>query len=410
MSIAVIEMSKFLYELPPDRIAAYPLDERDASKLLRYVSSNNEITHHSFVDLPGLLPANSMLLANSTRVMAARVFAVKPTGGRVEVLLIDPVAPFTDPAVVMSSELGSTWNCMMGGRNIHPGMVLTHDVADLTIRVIDRTGTAAVVELHWQARLTLAQLLGHIGTLPLPPYLHREVEEVDADRYQTVYAREQGSVAAPTAGLHFTDRVLENIRQRGIVSEMLTLHVGIGTFQPVTADDARDHAMHAERFGVSRTTIESLARHFQSAQPWLTVVGTTSLRTIESLFALGARIAQGATIEVGTVHIDQWSAFDISLQTINREVAFEALVEWMRSHDVSTLWGTTSIMLAPGCRIAVADALITNFHQPGNTLMLLVAAFVGHPQWKSIYASALSNNYRFLSYGDSSLLIRSQPA
>lgn len=404
--IPPIDIQRYSYHLPADRIAAYPLDERDASKLLRFSASDGTCEHHHFRDLARLLPERSLLVVNSTKVIAARLVLSKPTGGRVEVLLIDPVAPSRDPALTLQATARSTWNCMIGGRNVHPGMELTHDHADLSVVVQERSGTGAVVELRWRGTSTLATLLEQIGRLPLPPYIQREVEQVDADRYQTVYADQQGSVAAPTAGLHFTQRVFDGVRQRNIATSMLTLHVGLGTFQPVTADDARDHAMHTERFGVTRQTIDRLADQAASDQPWTTVVGTTSLRTLESLFHVGAQLASGVKLSPDEIRVDQWAAFDRSTYNVDRRASFESLRGWMDRHELSSIWGTTSIMLAPGCRIATADALITNFHQPGNTLMLLVAAFVGEDQWKRLYDEALANDYRFLSYGDSSLLIR----
>jgi S-adenosylmethionine:tRNA ribosyltransferase-isomerase len=405
-SIPTIDIQKYSYELPPDRIASYPLDERDASKLLRFSAVDSSIEHYHFRDLASLLPEGSGLVMNSTRVIAARLLMSKQTGGRVEVLLVDPTSPSADPVITLQSTDRSVWNCMIGGRNVHEGAVLTHEYCGLTVTVLERNGTSASVELHWEGGQMLGAVLEHIGRLPLPPYIHREVEAVDAERYQTVYAKEEGSVAAPTAGLHFTQRVLDQIESKNISTTLLTLHVGLGTFQPVTVTDARDHTMHAERFGISHEAVEHLARHASSDTPWLTLVGTTSLRTMESLFVVGARIATGVLPETAFVHVDQWAAFDESLSDVSRAQAFTALQEWMQTKQLENLWGQTSIMIAPGCRIASADALITNFHQPGNTLMLLVAAFMGEENWRNVYNSALENDYRFLSYGDSSLLVR----
>ncbi len=405
-SIPTIDIQQYSYELPPERIAAYPLDERDASKLLKFSAVDASIEHHQFRDLASLLPGGSGLVMNSTRVIAARLLMSKQTGGRVEVLLVDPMSPSADPVITLQSTNQSVWNCMIGGRNVHEGAVLTHEYCGLTATVLKRSGTSASVELRWEGGQTLGTVLEHIGRLPLPPYIHREVEAVDAERYQTVYAREEGSVAAPTAGLHFTQRVLDQLEAKGIATTLLTLHVGLGTFQPVTATDARDHTMHAERFGISYDAVAHLAAHSLSDNPWLTLVGTTSLRTMESLFVIGARIVTGLSPEAEFVNVDQWAAFDRSLATVDRAQAFAALCEWMELQQLSNLWGQTSIMIAPGCRIASADALITNFHQPGNTLMLLVAAFMGENNWRRVYESALENEYRFLSYGDSSLLIR----
>ncbi|MFN4984604.1 MAG: S-adenosylmethionine:tRNA ribosyltransferase-isomerase [Ignavibacteria bacterium] len=404
--IPSIDIQRYSYDLPPNRIAEYPLTERDASKLLLYSGRDNSIAHYHFRDVASLLPQDSLLVVNSTRVIAARIVASKPSGGRVEVLLIDPLAPSVDPVTALQAIGSSTWNCMVGGRNVGVGMVLTHEISGLQITIVERNGTQAVARLDWQGAKHLALLLEEIGRLPLPPYIHRDVEFVDTERYQTVYAKEQGSVAAPTAGLHFTQRVFDQIDDRGIETVMLTLHVGLGTFQPVSVVDARNHVMHSERFGVSRQSLARIHANAASDQPWITAVGTTSLRTLESLHTLGASIASGHEPDPNGLHVDQWSAFDTSLWDVSRRASLAALTGWMDSHDLSNLWGSTSIMLAPGCRIASVDALITNFHQPGNTLMLLVAAFAGQENWKHIYEAALANDYRFLSYGDSSLLIR----
>ncbi|MEY2720548.1 MAG: hypothetical protein RLZZ273_1914 [Bacteroidota bacterium] len=406
--IPSIDIQRYSYDLPPDRIAEYPLEERDASKLLLYSAAEQTIAHHHFRDVASLLPRNSLLVVNSTRVIAARIVASKPSGGRVEVLLIDPMIPSVDPVAALQAIGTSTWNSMVGGRNVKSGMVLTHDQSGLQITIVERNGTQAVVRLDWQGGKHLAALLEEIGRLPLPPYIHRNVELVDTERYQTVYAKEQGSVAAPTAGLHFTQRVFDQIDQRAIETVLLTLHVGLGTFQPVSATDARDHVMHSERFGVSRQSLARIHANAASHEPWITAVGTTSLRTLESLHTLGASIVCGHDPDPSDLHVDQWSAFDTSLWDVDRRASFAALATWMDAHNLTNLWGSTSIMLAPGCRISSVDALITNFHQPGNTLMLLVAAFVGQDNWKHVYDAALSNDYRFLSYGDSSLLVREQ--
>lgn len=405
-TIPPIDIGRYSYDLPADRIAEFPLEERDASKLLQYDGHTNTIVHRRFSDLPSLLPEHSYLVLNSTRVIAARLVARKPTGGMVEVLLIDPIAPSVDPMLTLQERHECVWGCMIGGRNVHVGMILSHTERELRMTVMERDGTTAKVKFEWKGACTLAEVLDEVGKLPLPPYIHREVEEVDTERYQTVYAREQGSVAAPTAGLHFTDRVFDALAARHVNQTMLTLHVGLGTFQPVTVADAREHPMHAERFDVSRTTVSRLAAHTSSEAPWVTVVGTTSLRTMESLLLIGAKLCSGREVDPHAIVIDQWDAFDASLQSVDRASAFAALSAWMEHNALSHVWGQTNIMLAPGCRIASADALVTNFHQPGNTLMLLVAAFVGEDRWRSIYESALANDYRFLSYGDSSLLVR----
>jgi S-adenosylmethionine:tRNA ribosyltransferase-isomerase len=401
--IPPLDLERYTYVLPDDRIAAHPLPERDASRLLVYRSG--AIEHAVFRDVPSFLPRASLLVVNTTRVIAARLHMAKPTGGIVEVLLTDPLRPFRDPVATLSSSDRSVWRCLIGGRNVQPGMILTSPTSSLTATVIDRAGTEGTIELAWATERSLSEMIADEGSIPLPPYLGREAEADDEERYQTVYAVEEGSVAAPTAGLHFTERVFDDLAARGVERTNVTLHVGLGTFHPVLARDARDHVMHGERYGVTRAALETMLRHADSDEPWTTAVGTTSLRTLESLFAVGARaVRDGAYGEVD-LDVAQWEAFDRSLDGHTRADVLRGLLAVCDARSVHTLWGETNLMLAPGCRIAMADALITNFHQPGNTLLLLVAAFVGDG-WKAIYDEALRNDYRFLSYGDSSLLVR----
>ena len=270
--------------------------------------------------------------------------------------------------------------------------------------VLSKKGTEGRVRLTWDTGEPLSDILERSGHVPLPPYIKRVDDAEDRTRYQTVFAKEEGSVAAPTAGLHFTDRVLADLEAKGITRAEVTLHVGLGTFKPVEVDDAKDHTMHRERIEVRREELVRVVEHLSSSTPFLTVVGTTSLRTIESLYWFGVSLLQGADPE--HIECEQWAAFTDVDDVPARATAFNAVVDWMDSKGLSTAWGYTSLMLAPGCRISVADALITNFHQPGNTLLLLVAAFVGKDKWKKIYDAALEEKYRLLSYGDSSLLIR----
>lgn len=401
-----IRLADYTYVLPPERIAAHPLPRRDQSKLLVYRADKRSIDHRTFLDLPSLLPERSLLCVNRTRVIAARIHLTKPTGGIVELLLTDPLRPMKDPAVVLASHERSVWRGLIGGRNVQPGMVLKEPHSDLCATVIDRNGTEASVELSWDRDISLSQVISEVGHLPLPPYLHREADEEDAKRYQTVYAVEEGSVAAPTAGLHFTDEVLSALKERGIDRADCTLHVGLGTFRPVEAEDAKDHTMHAERFGITRDSLMQMYRHATSDQPWITVVGTTSLRTLESVYAFGAKILRDGLSAHASADVEQWDAFETSLDGYSRAEVLSAVLQWMDANRVDEVWGETQLMIAPGCRIAMADALITNFHQPGNTLLLLVAGFCGGDQWHEIYDAALNNGYRFLSYGDSSLLIR----
>ena len=402
--IPTLQLRDYTYDLPSDRIAMYPLPERDASKLL-VSRPDGSIDHRVFRELPEILPAGSTLVVNRTRVIHARLRMQKPTGGLVEVFLTRPVAPSADPAVVLASADASTWECLLGGRNIREDMELTHEATGLRATVVQRHGAEAHVTLSWPDQRPLAEVLVHAGDIPLPPYIKRDTDSDDRQRYQTVFAQVEGSVAAPTASLHFTERVLHDLDANDVTRVDVTLHVGLGTFKPVEVEDAAEHDMHRERFGITRQSAAMLAERARSAQPWLTVVGTTALRTVESLFCVGARIVRDGVEAVDTLDVGQWEAFDRSLDNVSRAEAMEAIVRWLDAHDVEEAWGDTGIMLAPGCRIAMSDALVTNFHQPGNTLLLLVAAFVGE-RWRDVYASALEHDYRFLSYGDSSLLIR----
>lgn len=395
-------LDQFMYDLPADRIAIHPQEERDASKLLVW-RGPGVIEHRVFRDVADILPKGSLLVVNHTRVICARIAMLKPTGGVVEVLLTDPEMPSRDPAVVLASREPSQWRCLIGGKNVHEGMVLTEPTSGLQATVVRRDGAEGSVALTWSDDELLGDLLDEIGRLPLPPYLHREADASDRERYQTVYAAESGSVAAPTAGLHFTDRVFGACDARGIKRATVTLHVGMGTFRPVEVADARQHVMHQERYGVSRSTVEELLRNAESDAPWITAVGTTSIRTLESLYAVGARIVRDKSVDQ-SMNVGQWEAFDPTLRDISRADVFRALLAKMDHHGVTSLWGETQLMIAPGARLSCVDALITNFHQPGNTLLLLIAGVVGKDEWRNIYNEALENDYRFLSYGDSSLL------
>lgn len=398
----------YTYVLPPDRIASVPLAERDASKLLVADAVHATIEHRSFRELPSILPEHSILVVNRTRVIAARLLVRKPSGGQVEVFLSQPLRPSTDPSVVLLSSEPSEWECIIGGRNVHVGMELQHGGVDLRIQVLERNGNEGVVRLTWDDGTSLADVVERAGLVPLPPYIHREATIEDRDRYQTVYATEEGSVAAPTAGLHLTTNVMDDLAVRGIERVEVVLHVGLGTFAPMHAGDVREHVMHRERFGVDRNSIRVLANASARSDAWITAVGTTSLRTLESLFYIGARLVIDANAFLsGEVDVPQWAAFEASHVDVSRAAAFAALGAWMDEHSMDMVWGTTQIMLIPNAHIATADALITNFHQPGTTLILLVAAFVGGAWWRNIYDAALENHYRFLSYGDSSLLLRS---
>ncbi len=406
-----IALGEFFYELPEARIAKFPLPERDHSKLLVANALTQEISHHHFYDLPSLLPEDALLVRNNTKVIAARLHLAKPTGGLVEVLCLEPIAPSPDPALTLNAKNACRWQCLIGGRKIAVGTVL--HLHGLTATVVDKIGAEAIVDFAWNTNQTFADLLDSIGNIPIPPYLKRDAEDVDKSRYQTVYAVAQGSVAAPTAGLHFTERVFEALHQKHIHIADLTLHVGLGTFKPVESDSIAEHKMHTERMAVPLTTLERLLEQATSAKPCIVAVGTTSMRTLESLYWFGAKLYanDGDARTRNDLWISQWDAYRLTAEqkTPPLEVALNFLLEWAKEKGLEHLQGETEMIIVPSYPFKVVHALITNFHQPRSTLILLVAAFLGNDFWRKVYQSALENNYRFLSYGDSSLLWRIKP-
>jgi S-adenosylmethionine:tRNA ribosyltransferase-isomerase len=391
-----IDINEFTYPLPPDRIAAFPLAERDQSKLLHYQAG--KIQHRTFLDLPDLLPDHSLLVFNNTKVIPARLFFEKESGATIELLLLQPVAPSSVMSVAMEAKRKVTWHCAIGNLKRWPNdLVLEKKTPDGTLYARLENRTAGHVEISWEpAEKSFAEIVQQTGITPLPPYIKRAAQQEDRERYQTVYAQWSGAVAAPTAGLHFTERVLEKLRTQNVQQEFVTLHVSAGTFQPVKVSNAVEHDMHAEQVVVSRNTIVALLRAKNTV-----VVGTTSMRTLESLYWFGVLLHEQPT---AGFYIPKLYCYETPLQQISRVAALQKILEYMQSQGLDELLGHTSIYLFPGYRFRMCDGLITNFHQPGSTLMLLVAAFIG-PDWKKVYQAALDHQYRFLSYGDSSLLI-----
>lgn len=414
-----IHISDFDYALPDSRIARHPLAVRDSCKLLVSMQSG-EISDDIFSSLPSLLPAESLLVCNDTRVINARIRFEKSTGSKIEVFLLEPLSP-EDYVLMFQSRGTCRWNCMVGNLKRwkdHPlTKILTIDGRQVTLTAIRheaREGNAHDIEFRWDDdSLTFASIIDAAGYIPIPPYLKRESEAVDADDYQTVYAKIKGSVAAPTAGLHFTPQVFESLRQRGIETLPVTLHVGAGTFQPVKSEEIGGHPMHTEVFSVDRRLIESLIDAMRSGRT-ITAVGTTSVRTLESLPYIGHRLLNGQPAEVS-----QWEAyaddkrFDMTKKDLLADTitALEGIVKHLDSKGENTLTAQTSIMIAPGFRWRLVDRMVTNFHQPQSTLLLLVSSFLGHdadgkPYWRTIYDHALAADYRFLSYGDACLFGR----
>ena len=401
--IPEIHIEDFNYPLPDDRIAKYPLSERDSSKLLEY--RNGVISQHIFRELPSLIEPHGIFVFNDTKVVPARLFFRRETGALIEVFCLEPVLPVEYNLIFAATE-SCRWKCIVGnakkwkGDSLHLVNTLNDSTVDeigLTAVPVEKDGGTAVVEFRWKGGHPFSRVLEICGRIPIPPYLNRETEAIDNERYQTLYARYRGSVAAPTAGLHFTQAVLDGIAARGVDMEEVCLHVGAGTFLPVKESLVSRHNMHREPFSVSKELIQRL----RDCKGGVTAVGTTSVRTLESLYYLGLHcIADGEPGEVS-----QWEAYD-TREDVSFTESMDALIAYMDSRNMDRLTSGTRIIIVPGFRFRVVDRLITNFHQPQSTLLLLISAFVGG-DWKSIYNYALDNGFRFLSYGDSSLLHRS---
>jgi S-adenosylmethionine:tRNA ribosyltransferase-isomerase len=393
-------MEGFDYPLPDDRIAAFPLPERDASRLLVYKSG--KITDSAFRELPHFLPPGATLVLNDTRVIEARIFFQKATGGVIELFCLEPHAP-NDMTRALESTGPVQWHCLIGGASKwKPGLVLekplTIDNQEVLLRArfISRQPDDFIVELDWDGAHHFASILHAAGAIPLPPYIRREAQSSDAERYQTIFARQEGSVAAPTAALHFTPRVMADLEKEHIHVAPVTLNVGAGTFKPVKSDTIGGHSMHAEHFSVTARTLRTLVGATQ-----IVAVGTTSLRTLESLYWLGTKTASAGSLQN---ELGQWEAYDIK-ESLTYKESLQYLLQELEKAGSDELNCRTALLIRPGYRFRSADALVTNFHQPRSTLILLVAAFIGE-DWRLVYQHALENGYRFLSYGDSSLLWR----
>ena len=397
-----ININDYNYPLPDERIAKFPLDERDSSKLLVY--RKGTISERKFRDLGEELGEGKLLVFNNTKVVRARLVMHKPSGARVEVFCLEPHAPADyEHAFAVKGEC--EWSCIVGNlKKWKEGAVEIPFEYDgkqykLLAYISERGTREHIVRFEWSAPMTFGELLEYLGRIPIPPYLNRESEDIDNTRYQTVYSRFEGSVAAPTAGLHFTTPLIEQLRGAGTEFAEVTLHVGAGTFLPVKDDDATKHAMHTEHFSVTLTTLRKLREKWGS----IIAVGTTSVRTLESLTALAWRIECGECYNERAV--GQWELYDIPADFTGDRV-LDTLIGYMERNSLSHLKAATEIMITPlGYNFRIVENIITNFHQPKSTLLLLVSAFVGD-DWHKIYDYALAHDFRFLSYGDSSLLIR----
>ncbi len=395
-----LHIKDFTYPLPEDRIAQYPLAERDLSKLLIY--NNGQITEDTYRHIANHLPEQALLVFNNTRVIQARLLFKNATGATIEVFCLQPAEQKAEMATVMSQTKSVRWHCLVGRASKWKEKILEQRTEGflLTAEIKERTNDAFVIEFTWQPEhLTFAEILDKAGQLPIPPYLKRQTEQVDLDRYQTIYAAHKGSVAAPTAGLHFTPAIMESLKEKNMATDQVTLHVGAGTFKPVKSEAMQDHTMHAE---VIEVGIESLKNLINRQGNNIIAVGTTSLRTIESLYWMGVKAKQNPNASIDDLEIQQWDAYDLP-QDVTQQRALESLLAWMQANGMQKLICKTQIIIAPPYKLKVAKALITNFHQPNSTLLLLVAAVTGN-NWRTIYDYALAHNFRFLSYGDGSLL------
>lgn len=403
-----ISIEDYNYPLPDERIAKYPLDERDASKLL--VLKDNELSSSHFKNIGDFLPKDSLLIFNETKVVRARLLFTKESGAGIEVFCLEPISGNGDYQLAFSSKSTSVWKCLVGNsRRWKNNIVLSQHVSmtanrqDIMLHAerIEKNDNYSVIKFSWEPEhLSFAEVLEAAGEIPLPPYLHREAEESDRERYQTVFAKHEGSVAAPTAGLHFTNNLIQQLKNNGISFEEVTLHVGAGTFRPVASDTIGKHEMHSETIVVRKSCIERL---IENSEKNIIPVGTTSMRTIESLYWIGVMLTEEG-LEERHLHVEQWFPYKERQTLPSAQEALTMIIKYLEKYDMNELHASTALMIAPSCKIKLAKALITNFHQPKSTLLLLVSALIGE-RWRKAYQYALDNNFRFLSYGDSCLFL-----
>jgi S-adenosylmethionine:tRNA ribosyltransferase-isomerase len=402
-----ISILDYTYLLPAEKIAAFPLAERDASKLLVY--QNGHISEDVYRNIATHIPTQSLLVFNNTKVIQARLLFQKPTGGIIEIFCLEPYEAVNEYSSIMQQKGRVRWKCMIGGAGkwkegtIHKECKIKNEKVLVEAALVEKLNDAYIVELNWQpADYTVAEVLEAAGDMPLPPYIKRKAEAGDKERYQTIYAKYEGSVAAPTAGLHFTPAIFTSLTEKNISHTEVTLHVGAGTFKPVKAERMQGHEMHAEWIDVDIPTIEQLAANTDGCT---IAVGTTSLRTIESLYWMGVKALLQPDATINELRIQQWDVYEAPLNNtaVPAKEALQALITWLENNGTNRVFTNTQILIAPGYRFKIAKAIVTNFHQPQSTLLLLVAAAIGH-NWQNVYRYALENDFRFLSYGDGSLL------
>jgi len=401
-----IKIEDYQYDLPEEKIAKFPLANRDASQLLIY--NNQLIKDEHYAHLAEYLDEQAFIIFNQTKVINARLLFQKNTGGKIEIFCLEPDKRYHDIVTAMSKTKEVYWKCLVGGAgkwkdNQPLTLVNTIEGINLTAQVHEKQNEAFIIKFSWNSSCNFAEILQQAGEIPLPPYLNREVEEADKTTYQTMFAKEEGSVAAPTAALHFTPDIIASLNNKNIKQANITLHVGAGTFKPVKADTMDGHEMHPEFIEVETSFIEQLLASIRKQQQ-IVAVGTTSVRTIESLYWIGQKISEEGTIDFNSIAVQQW--FPYECKQPNDTVAnLETLVNYLQKYNLKRLITRTQIIIAPSYSFKIVKAIATNFHQPQSTLLLLIAAFIGN-DWKNIYQHALQNNYRFLSYGDGCLLLK----
>ena len=397
-----ISINDFDYNLPNERIALFPLENRDQSKLL--IFKNEEIKEDRFENILSHIPKESLLVFNNSKVINARIVFEKSTGSKIEIFCLEPAGDTHEYTSVMAEKGSSIWKCFIGGVSkwkteyLEKFVLINDKEIVFKAKIISNLSEGFVVKFDWNDEsISFAEILDKTGDVPLPPYIKRSTELADTSRYQTVYAQHDGSVAAPTAGLHFTEQILAQLNQHQIHQAFVTLHVGAGTFKPVKSETMQEHEMHSEWIDVDINTIQKIA----GQKELIIAVGTTSLRTLESLYWLGVKSLLNPEIEM--LDIQQWDAYELQVNDISKNEALEALINWMNKKGVSRIFTTTQLLITPGYSFKIVKAMVTNFHQPKSTLLLLVAAAIG-TKWKACYEYALENDFRFLSYGDANLL------
>jgi len=402
-----LSINDFDYFLPEEKIAVFPLEERDQSKLLIY--KNGTITEDIYLHLANHLPPKTFLVFNNTKVIKARILFKKSSGAVIEIFCLEPYEAVNDYAVVLQKKKSVRWKCMIGGagkwkqKYLEKKCIIDGNEVTLKAGLIEKISDAYIVELSWNpGEYSLAEIMEHAGETPLPPYIKRKAEESDAERYQTIYSLHKGSVAAPTAGLHFTKKIFSSIKEKNIDTGFVTLHVGAGTFKPVKSVTMEGHEMHAEWIDVSTTFIEQLIKNINYR---IFCVGTTSVRTVESLYWMGIKAMQHPNAAIEYLEIKQWEVYenDMANNFTNPQEALKSLLIFLQHKKTERLFIRTQIIIAPGYQFRIIKGMVTNFHQPKSTLLLLVAALTGI-KWKAIYEYALNNNFRFLSYGDGCLI------